>query len=343
MKGGGRRVLLWALGLYAVAQVFVSLAIDRWQPRPFDSIPRAKYRELVRLARLQPDRPLLLMLGSSRTEGALDAARLSDLPGPDGKPYLAYNFGVPAAGPIHAWAYLRDLFDAGVRPRMLLVEYLPPLLGTPQRGVISEEFWTHAIWLRPRELNRFEPYMKQPLAKWQDWIQGRLGPCHAHRSHLHTWLAGKVDPAKAEPTEFPHDPWGWLIPNEYRPAELARRTALAWAMYFTTLHRLRIGEGPTRALCDLLEHCRREGIPVALVLMPEAKWFRSWYSAEGLADSYALLEELHDTYGAHVIDASEWLPDRDFEDGHHVLRSGADAFTARLREEVVRWSRDLGQ
>ena len=46
----------------------------------------------------EPDRPLLLMLGSSRADCAFQAGRVNDLPGPGGKPYLAYNFGVPAAG-----------------------------------------------------------------------------------------------------------------------------------------------------------------------------------------------------------------------------------------------------
>jgi hypothetical protein len=90
---------------------------------------------------------------------------------------------------------------------------------------------------------------------------------------------------------------------------------------------------------DLLERCREERIPVLLVLMPESTAFRSWYKAEGLAEARRRLTALSQTYGAHVLDTTELLADEDFVDGHHVLASGAQAFTSRLNEEVERLMR----
>jgi len=40
--------------------------------------------------------------------------------------------------------------------------------------------------------------------------------------------------------------------------------------------------------------------------------------------------------GLTLVDARTWLPDSDFMDLHHVLASGAERFTKRLEEEVLR-------
>jgi hypothetical protein len=85
---------------------------------------------------------------------------------------------------------------------------------------------------------------------------------------------------------------------------------------------------------DLVERCRREQIPLVLVLMPESSDFRTWYSPEGLAEARRLLAELRDGCGVPVIDASAWVPDDGFKDGHHLMEKGAEVFTTRLREEL---------
>jgi hypothetical protein len=73
---------------------------------------------------------------------------------------------------------------------------------------------------------------------------------------------------------------------------------------------------------------------VVLVVTPESSVFRSWYPPEAVAAMQRLLAQLHDTWGVPIIDAREWLPDKDFSDGHHPLPDGAEAFTLRLIEEV---------
>ncbi len=103
-----------------------------------------------------------------------------------------------------------------------------------------------------------------------------------------------------------------------------------------SLAHFRLGQGPTRAMRDLLECCRNERIPVALVLTPESTTFRAWYQPECLKTMRDLLDELRATYGVEVIDATHWLDDNDFMDGHHLDISGAEKFTARMEDEVRR-------
>jgi hypothetical protein len=122
----------------------------------------------------------------------------------------------------------------------------------------------------------------------------------------------------------------------FSDAERLRLLGVTWYTFYPTLRRLSVGKGPSRALRDLLDLCRREEIPVVLVLMPESAVFRSWYAPESLAPARGLLAQLRETYGVRVIDASDWLADKDFVDGHHAQGSGADVFTTRLREELGR-------
>ena len=119
-------------------------------------------------------------------------------------------------------------------------------------------------------------------------------------------------------------------------AELQRRRKLAHEGYSPGLSRFRLGKIPTKALRELLDLCRREKLPAALVVMPESSAFRSWYSPEARTAIRGLLDQLNQTYGVEVIDAERWVADEDFEDGHHTLLHGADVFTYRLYAELPR-------
>jgi hypothetical protein len=336
MKRSARSVLLWSLTFYALAVLVLDVIMDRWCPAPFEQVYRTKWAELCQLTEQTPDRPLLVMLGSSRTDGGFQAGRLDGMPSPEGRPLLPYNFGVPAAGPIHEYLYLRQMLARGIRPRLLLVEFLPPLLNDAHSRLISEENWTFSAWVSGTQMVQMAPYMVRPARKGREWLLARLGPWYAHRGPLHSWVQDQLDPP-SNPVTIPwyHDRWGCRYPEELTPAEHFSRSAVA-RDYVSTLGRFRLGREPARAMRDLLECCRREQIPVALVLTPESAAFHSWYSPSCRVMIHDLLKELRAAYGVEVIDATHWLKDTDFVDGHHLEDSGARIFTARLRDEVRR-------
>jgi hypothetical protein len=335
MRQRGRAALLWALVLYAAAQPAVRWIMDALPPPPWVQTWHEKWQLLGQLVAREPDRPLLVMLGSSRTDRALQAVRLSDLPGPGGKPYLAYNLGLPGAGPLRVGLTLREMLEAGIRPRLLLVEFLPAFLNEPGRGVSSEEGWPMTPWLSLTELSRLCPYYAHPIRIVGDWIEVRLATAYAYRSEIQKRLCQLWN--RTPPVVVPsHDPWGYEIAEPLTAAVRAREVATTVRMYLGGLPRFRLGRGPSQAMRDLMELCRREQIPVVLVLTPESTTFHSWYAPEGLAAALRMLEELRRTYGAEVIDATRWVPDEDFIDGHHVLPAGAEVFTTRLREELDR-------
>jgi hypothetical protein len=342
LRGGSRAVWLWGFALYAAAQLALVLALSSWRPTLTEGWKANKWEQLRNLAAAPADRPLLVMLGSSRTDAAFDPSLFDNLPGPGGKPWLAYNFGLPMVGPQREGIYLDEMLAAGIRPRLLLIEYVPALFNQTHKRVVSEESWTLAPWLPLSDLCRLWPYWSHPYRKAGEWLESRLAPWYALRYYLQH--AAFPPPASENQPRFARGDWSWTCwPHDERGfrrplngtvLEQGLLWSFDWGVFYPTLKHLHIGQGPVQALCDLLERCRQEKIPTALVFMPESNTFRSWYCPEGLADSYHLFAEIGARYGALAIDASEWVADADFADAHHVGKEGARVFTTRLIEEL---------
>lgn len=336
MKRSARIVLIWCLLWYALVQLFPLSLKDRWQLIGTANEER-KWPALRRLVDEDPDRPLVLMLGSSRACWAFRAGALDGMPDSDGRPLRVYNFGIPATGPIYELFYLRDMLAEGIRPRFVLIEFLPPLLNAAQRGALTEEGMTGFAWLSAQRMRQWMPYLRRPGRRIRTWLEARIAPWYAFRRQLQTELQFFAA-GKPLPQHEPVDEWGWHLPSPVPlPAsELERRRKLAHEGYSPGLSHFRLGKRPTKALRQILDLCRQEQIPAALVVMPESSAFRSWYCPEGKTAIRGLLDQLSRTYGVEVIDAERWLADDDFEDGHHPLPHGADVFTYRLHQELPR-------
>src|SRR5262245_4306485 len=150
-KTGGPQVLVWVLAFYAAAQLGILAVKDRW--RAIGPLHETKkWPRLRQLANGDPKQPLALMGGSQRVRGAFQAGRLNGLKGPEGESLHFYNFGIPATGVIHSLLYVRDMIKEGIRPRVLLVEYLVPLLCEPHGSWPSEEYFAAMPWTSHRDL-----------------------------------------------------------------------------------------------------------------------------------------------------------------------------------------------
>jgi hypothetical protein len=333
MSRAGRGVAVWCLGVYAVLLPLFVVGLDACPPWTYNG-GRHKWRNLHRLLEREPNRPLVVMLGSSRTDAMFMAGCLDGRPGPDGRPLAAYNFGAPAAGPAHEYLYLRAMLREGIRPRLLLVEFSPLLLNERHRGYINEEDWNIGAWRSLSELLFLRPYFARPCLQFHDWFAARVLPWYMFRWHLKNTLL-EVAFAKYRPSwNYVHDAWGHQIPEGPHPWECARRLERTRFHYRPTLQMLRLGQGPSKAMRDLVDCCYREHIPLALVIAPESSACRRWYSRDALDPSNQFLRELRAAYGVPVIDARYWVHDKDFQDGHHVMAGGAVTFTNRLIREL---------
>ena len=88
-----------------------------------------KRKRLAELQATVADQPLILVLGSSRTEMGFCAgqvtANLHD------RSAVVFNFGISGAGPLLESVCLRRLLSEGIRPDLLVLEVLPPTLNQP--------------------------------------------------------------------------------------------------------------------------------------------------------------------------------------------------------------------
>ncbi len=281
---------------------------------------------------------MVLFVGTSRTGNGFDAGRAQDaLTDALGRPAAAFNFGTPASGPITHLLHLRRLLEDGHRPALVLLEIHAPTFAALPDGPFEARFadgtlltWHELDWLAgygfPVERLR-EKRRTVAVAPWYGLrfqLMGRISPTTLPFHLRHDWGRGA-------------DPNGWnpVFVEEVDDEQYAFGLARAGREYLGILSNMKLGDAPVRAVRDLLALCRERGIPVVLVRMPEASGFRAFYPRPVSARIERFLNELAAESGCRVADCREWMPDRAFVDGHHLLRSGASAFTERLTREVI--------
>lgn len=331
-RRAARRAVLWGIAAVAVANLGFALALETVLPQLRD--PETGYRH-VRVRELQrrhPDRPLVLVLGTSRTQNAIDPAAMG-FPDAPGSP-LVFNFGQAGAHPPHMRANLRRLREDGVRPAAVLVELFPGALGAP--GPFDHVFAESPGRLSAGDVRQLEEYVAAPAALRRGWVSSRLNPWSAHRqvvlSHLDpSWQPWQQRPAPVwrETTKFGARPYRFLdISEETRRAGLER----ARALYAASLRAARVDETADRALRDLIADCRAAGVPAACFFTPESPTFRSWYATHWRAALAAYARALSGELNCPVFDAPADYAEEDFADGHHMLRPAAARFSRWLAD-----------
>ncbi len=311
-------------------------------------------RHLDQRKREFPDRPAVVMLGTSRSKSAFAADRLSEPRPGDENPPLVLNASLFSAHPFHLQLVLRRLIAIGSKPQAVFVEILPLHMSdtcaiyAADRDAIPLYSEREMHRVRGADLDLVWKHDPDRAARWTRlWCDSRLAPWSSHRNILMQRYAESW--AQRDTAGTPGywrtaiSPYGWVQPGLQfvpdgvgGPAEAATEKAYLTHTGFTAVNRTY-----DRMLRDLLGLCERENIEVlGLVLMPESQTFRNWYpdGTKRLLRSYA--QDVAKDYGTRLIDANEWLPDREFIDHHHVIDPGAERFSERLRSEYIRpWMR----
>ncbi len=327
LKRQGRSALLWGLASFAALQVLLAVGIELRFPELRDPEYGRKATRLGARIASAPGRPYtVVMLGSSRVLFGFDARRLeAPLASAAGRPAVVYNFGLTGAGPLGELLTLRRLLARGTRPDLLLVEVLPALLD--EHCDEREHFPALRLWRA--DLPLLERYGAHLRA---DWWAARPVPCYEHRFAILSLLLPTLLPdALRQDWAWGCDECGWYRSDGELTAE-QRQAAEARARqeYAHLLADFRPGERACRALRELLDTCRRERIPVTLVLMPESTAFQALYPPAARARTDALLTGLTRDYEVPLLDARGWVPDDGFWDSHHLKVAGAAVFTDRL-------------
>src|SRR5262249_28469322 len=125
-----------------------------------------------------PGRPLVLMVGSSRTLLGLRAADLSKPGGP-----LVFNFGLTGGGPVREKLVLDRLLAGGVRPDLVLVQAFPARLDDAC-GRSMEEVGFSGEWLQAAEVAGVKDFHSRPQRLAQEWCRSRCLPVWWHQAEL---------------------------------------------------------------------------------------------------------------------------------------------------------------
>lgn len=290
-----------------------------------------EYGHRVKELRTLTARPLVVALGSSRSQMGFSPTHLGLGDGPDAA--LVYNLSQAGCGPIQELMNLKRLLADGVTPDFVLVEILPPALAgdAPPERLIPPAKLAYA------DLDRLEPFADDSATLRGNWLRERLAPWHTYRLNLLChWGVGSWLPWQARQDFLwkQMKPHGWMpyFFAEVSPEKRADGQAKARAQYVPYFADYRIAPRPERAYRDLVELCRERGIRVAFYVMPESPVFRSWYPPH-VQQAFA---EYAATLGVPVFDASAWLDDElMFADGHHLMRHGAEAFSRRFGAECL--------
>jgi hypothetical protein len=344
--GAGRRgaaarragaALLTALGAFAGLQLAFTAAVETVCSDLRDPLYACRLERVRRRAPAGGPR-CVVMLGSSRTQAGFKAAALEGPLGESlGRPAVAFNFGVAGGGPLTELLTWRRLRRDGARPDLLLVEVLPPLLTASVPPAELNEERLPADRLRWSDLALVERYASRPDLR-RDWRLGGAAPFYGRRLALVSRLApGLLPQGSRMDGAWRVDPSGG-VPTTYEyPTPEQRQRALARAReeYRYYLSDFRLGGPACDGLCELLASCRQDGVPAALVLMPEGPVFRSWYPPGAGRAVRDWLEAVGERLDVPLIDAREWMEEDDFVDSHHLLPEAAGRFTRRLGSEGV--------
>lgn len=333
-RGSLPMVFLWMLVFFAFLEGVAGLAVEFGLPEARDATFVEHLHRLQARMREAPGRPLVVVLGSSRTSLGVKAGDLSGPPGSIGP--LVYNLGADAAGPMLELVYVKRLLQEGIRPDHLYVEILPLLFNQAPGQPSAEEIWPLGGRLSASELRQVWPYEAKPLRSWRQWFEKRWAAALTHRSVLCACLLGTPYKIPSNHTTLPADAHGFrgvIMAGLTREICQARADALG-RQAAPGCKEFHLAPGAVAALQDLLTCCKEHHIPTTLLLMPESTTYREVCRAKVRPGIDAFLSELVRTRKISLIDARDWVADDDFLDGHHLLPAGADAFTRRFGREL---------
>lgn len=338
----GRRAAFWALFSFVCTQAALSVYLNGRRLELRDPIFGLRLQSLRKRMRENPASPLVLVLGSSRALNGFSPAYMPvSLDNKTPRP-LVYNFAFAGAGSIRQLMTYHRLRAAGIRPDRLLLEVWPLLW--PEDGAFAERLLIAEDELYWTDLTVLSRYLPGKLDYFARTLKGNLLPLVCYRSRLLHAAARLLLPreldrrlARENADWTSTDESGWL-PCRKLPADRAaqlREVSKGLLVAAPLLNPLHISPYSDRALRQLLDECRAEGIKTGLFLMPEHSSCRSWYTPQAKATVAAYLQQMSQDYNVSVIDARDWSPDEHFADFCHMTPQGVRPFSERFAREAL--------
>jgi hypothetical protein len=327
-----RAVLSFLVGYLALASI-LAVKIDGSLARVRDAEYAARRDRLLARVAEQPTRPLVLVLGSSRTVEGIRPDHVNGEAGP-----MLFNAGLVGSGSMLELMTYRRLKAAGVRPQAVLIEYWPVLL----RGGPHAEYGRIDLpRLNPRDLPIVWDYYPDPPSVTRYVLEGQLWPAWRYRKQLLATVQPKWVPDAKHERRFTAgmDRWGWWPGVRDEDAQFIRtqRMDIQKNPFRPYLDGFSIGVEADHALRDLLAECRADDVACAFVFMPEGPAFRTLYTPDAEQRWRVHLAGLMAEFNVPLHDARS-CDDfaADLPDGVHLTQGGAARFTRRLVADLPR-------
>ena len=314
----------------------MGLAVETVKPEWRDPEYGHRLTQIRELQHAYPSRPLVIAIGSSRTQMGLSPADMGFVDEP-GSP-LVYNFGQAGAGVLRVLLTLLRLLDDGVRPDFVLIEWFPAAL--PANGPAEEQAQAWAARLGAADLRRLEPYCDHPSRLTRQWASNRIAPWSTYRLTLMShWQPGWLRWQDRLTYQWDQlDPFGWMaypLDTVTGPIREAGIRSVQKQIEPQIVH-FQVVRMSDRVVRDIIQRCRTERIPIAFYATPESPTVRGWYRPEVRATLDAYAATLTQECGVPMFDSGDGFAEDEFADGHHLLRAGAVRFSRRLTEEHLR-------
>ena len=290
----------------------------------------------------QPERPLAVVIGSSRTAMGIRPGTWEATTADKTVPLL-FNMSIVGSGPIMQLVTVRRMLAEGIRPEVVLLEYWPAFLredgGYAEEGRFPlERFYWH-------DRATIRAYFTDPPGMTQTMLQQRLLPWYFHRKSLMNQLAGSWLPyyQRNDRSFEKIDAWGWLPGHPQATAEQRDQGHEAAAGYYLPLFQgYTISPLADRALRESVAELRQAGIRVGFLFMPESTRFQTFYPPAVTTVAQAHLRQLQSELAVPLIDARNWIADEHLPDGFHLTQPGAAELTLRLRPAMLEQFPELG-
>jgi hypothetical protein len=338
----GKRAIVWGALLFVCAQAALSVYLNHRRPELRDPAFGLRLRALQQQLAQHPGAPLVLILGSSRTLNGLSPAHMLVSLKREGPTPVIFNFALPGSGSVRELMTFRRLRAAGIKPDWLLLESWPVLW--PEDGVFAERHIIASDELYWTDLTVLSRYLPDKLEFFAHAFKGNLIPLVSYRGRLlHASARFLLPRALDRGLSHEDEDWtcedgtGWL-PYRKIPADrmaLRREVDKGLLVAAPLLNPLRIASDSDRALRNLLEECRTDGIKTAVFLMPEHSACRGWYSPQTHTLVRDYLTKLSEEYRLPAIDMRDWAPDDDFADFCHMAPGGAPPLSQRFARDVL--------
>lgn len=331
-RHAARRAVLMALAAFLLCNVGLVIAMDAVFPQIRDpEYGRRLHRLQARLAE-HPERPLVVTIGSSRCSmGVRPDVWEATRPRTRAAEPMLFNMSLVGSGPLMENFCLRRLYNDGITPDAVILEYWPPFLREDGPYWEIDRIDHHRCYPSDRAFIR--EFSTDPAGFERSMLHCRLNPFSEHRHHLLAQIVPSWLPwhRRLDPTWAGLDGWGWLpgLDEPHPPNADLRQARLAHCeqVYRKQFDGYRIHPLADRGLRSSVALARANGAKVAFVYLPESTEFRGWIPPEVEAECREHLAGLCRELDVPLIDARSWLADGFLVDGFHLSRLGATEFS----------------